>query len=98
MKDYLEIGILAIPLILLVFSLFFTVGIIWRAEMKLDFIYKIFFVALIFIFLATLSDTFVKNKFFIVADRLLHLFFSIFLLISTWMMRNLMRDIDGEKK
>lgn len=98
MQNYLVIGLQIISLILLAFSLVFTLGIIWRVEMKLDSAYKVFFVALVFIFLATVLDVFIKNDFFIIVDKVLNLLFAIFLLVGIWMMRDLMRNIDGEKR
>ncbi|MFZ2154114.1 MAG: hypothetical protein WAV16_02675 [Candidatus Moraniibacteriota bacterium] len=98
MQNYLVIGLQIISLILLAFSLVFTLGIIWRVEMKLDSAYKVFFVALVFIFLATVLDVFIKNEFFIIVDKVLNLLFAIFLLVGIWMMRDLMRNIDGEKR
>lgn len=98
MQNYLVIGLQMISLILLAFSLVFTLGIIWRVEMRLDSAYKVFFVALVFIFLATVLDVFIKNDFFIIVDKVLNLLFAIFLLVGIWMMRDLMRNIDGEKR
>jgi FtsH-binding integral membrane protein len=94
----LEIGAQILSIVLISFSLVFTLGIIWRVEMKLDTAYKVFFCALVFLFLARVVDIFVKSEVFALAYQLLNLLFSIFLLWGIWLMRDVMRNIDGEKK
>lgn len=94
----LEIGVQIISIVLISFSLVFTLGIIWRVEMRLDTAYKVFFGALVCLFLSRVMDIFVKNELFAIAYQFLSLLFSILLLWGIWLMRDLMRDIDGEKK
>jgi hypothetical protein len=79
-------------------SIVFTLGIIWRVEMKLDRAYKIFFGALIFLLLAMLVEVFIRNETWIIINRILTFLFALSLLAGVWMMRDVMRDVDGEKK
>ena len=93
----LEMVVQIVSIVLISFSLVFTLGIIWRTEMKLDKAYKIFFCALGCLFLIKIMDFFVKNEIWTTIYQFLNLFFSIFLLWGIWLMRDLMREIDGEK-
>ena len=87
-----------ISLIMIAFSLVFTLGIIWRVEMKLDMAYKVFFCGLVFLFISKLMDFFVKSELFLIVSQMFDVLFSALLLLGIWLMRDLMRDIDGEKK
>lgn len=86
-----------ISIVLISFSLVFTLGIIWRAEMRLDSAYKVFFGALVCLFLIRVMDIFVKNEMLLFIYQFLNLVFAILLFWGTWLMRDLMRNIDGEK-
>ena len=86
-----------LSLAMLALSLVLTLGIIWRVEMKLDVAYKIFFTSLVFLFLSKIADLFVKNDTWVVVSQLGNFLFSLLLLTGVWMMRNLFRNIDGEK-
>lgn len=94
----LEIGSQVLSLVLISFSLVFTLGIIWRVEMKLDTAYKVFFCALVFLFLSRILDFFIKSEMLNLFYQFLNLAFSIFLFWGIWLMRDLLRNIDGEKK
>jgi hypothetical protein len=87
-----------ISIVMIAFSLVFTLGIIWRVEMRLDMAYKVFFCALVFLFLSKLTDFFVESELLIMINQILNILFSAFLLLGIWLMRDLMRNIDGEKK
>lgn len=87
-----------ISIFMLAFSLVFTLGIIWRVEMKLDMAYKVFFCGLVFLFASKLLDFFVKSELLLIISQVFNILFSAFLLLGIWLMRDLMRDIDGEKK
>jgi CDP-diglyceride synthetase len=83
---------------LLFFSLVYLLGIIWRTEMKLDRSYKLLFVALIFLAIFQILEFFVANFFWLENVRsILKLLFSIFLFLSIFEMRSMLRDVDGEK-
>ena len=86
-----------LSLAILALSLIFMLGIIWRGEMKLDAAYKIIFISLIFLFLSRIAELFLKNDILATVSQLGNFLFSILLLIGVWMMRNLFRNIDGEK-
>lgn len=87
-----------ISIFMLAFSLVFTLGIIWRVEMKLDMAYKVFFCGLVFLFASKFMDFFVKSELLLIISQIFNILFSAFLLLGIWLMRDLMRDIDGEKK
>jgi hypothetical protein len=86
-------------IILALFSVIYTFGVVWRVEKKLDVSYKFFLAAIIFF---TLSEII---QLFILADRLwlnylasgLRFLFVIFFLLGTLEMRELLRRLDGEK-
>lgn len=85
-------------LLVLFVSIVFTVGIVWRVEKKLDVSYKLFLVAL---FLLVASEfmrvLFFEDAFLVTGAAVLKLFFSIFFLAGIAVMRDLIRDFDGEK-
>lgn len=94
----LEIIIKTISIIITSLSMILTLGIIWRAKMKLDTVYKIFLGALIIVFFSKILEFFVKNESFTLFYHLLRLLSAILLLWSVWLLRDLMMSIDGEKK
>ena len=97
MQEYIWQIIPFLSLSLVALAILFTLGIIWRVEMKLDLAYKVFFVALIFLFSSKVIDFFAITKFWLSVAQTVDFLFSIFLLGGIWMMRDLFRQIDGEK-
>lgn len=97
MQQYIWQIIPFLSLSLVALAIVFTLGIIWRVEMRLDTAYKVFFVSLIFLFLSKVIDFFATTKTGLIAGQTADLLFSIFLLSGIWMMRDLFRRIDGEK-
>lgn len=85
-------------LVMIAFALVFTLGIIWRVEMKLDMAYKVFFCGLACLFISKLMNFFVKSELLMIISQMFDILFSTLLLLGIWLMRDLMRDIDGEKK
>ncbi|HOW60206.1 MAG TPA: hypothetical protein P5548_03365 [Candidatus Moranbacteria bacterium] len=96
--QYAEFVLKILSLGMLVFSIIFTLGIIWRAEMKLDTVYKIFFVALVFLFISQGMELFVKNEIFSFVGQIFNSLFFLVMLASIWMTRDLFKKIDEEKK
>jgi uncharacterized membrane protein len=85
-------------LFLLFLSLVFTAGIVWRVERKLDVSYKFFLVALVVLLLAeSLGKFFSETELYATIASLLKAVFGLFLLIGIWTMRDIVRDLDGEK-
>jgi hypothetical protein len=97
MQQYIWHIIPFLSLSMVALAIVFTLGIIWRVEMKLDWAYKVFFVSLVFLFLGKVIDFFTTAKAWMIAGQAVDLLFSIFLLSGIWMMRDLFRQIDGEK-
>lgn len=93
----LELIVQIISVILISFSLVFTLGIIWRVEMKLDKAYKFFFGALLCLFLIKIMDVFIKGEIFSLIYQFLNLLFYILLSWGIWLVRDLIMDIDGER-
>jgi magnesium-transporting ATPase (P-type) len=92
------INIATIGAILL--SIVYTAGVVWRVEMKLDTSYKFFLTAIILLFLAETADFYygLDNKFFwALAVKSLRMLFAINFLVGILLMRNIVRDLDGEK-
>ena len=96
--QYLEIITEALSLTMIALSLVFTLGIIWRVEKKLDLAYKIFFTALVFLLISKIADLFVDNQIILIINQISNFLFALLLLAGVWEMRNLFRDIDGEKE
>lgn len=85
-------------LFLLFLSLVFTAGIVWRVEQKLDVSYKFFLVALTVLLVAeSIGKIFSETRFFVMVSSLLEVVFALLLLAGIWTMRDLVRDLDGEK-
>ena len=87
-----------LTLFFLFLSLVFTAGIVWRVERKLDVSYKLFLVALALLLLAeSLGSFYAESGIFMVVSSILKAFFGFLLLLGVWTMRDIVRDLDGEK-
>lgn len=85
-------------LLLLFLSLVFTAGIVWRVERKLDVSYKFFMAALVVLLLAeSLGKFFSETELYVTVSSVLKVFFGMLLLAGIWTMRDIVRDLDGEK-
>ena len=90
----------AITIISLLFAIIFTAGIVWRVEKKLDISYKFFLTSVILLFLAEILDLYysIDNQINIaLIVKSLRMLFAIFFLVDVLFMRNIVRDLDGEK-
>ena len=90
----------AITIISLLFAIIFTAGIVWRVEKKLDISYKFFLTSVILLFLAEILDLYysIDNQINIaLIVKSLRMLFAIFFLVGVLFMRNIVRDLDGEK-
>lgn len=86
---------IAIYLLILVFS----VGIVWRVEKELDISYKFFVGAALFLVFAEMLSFYVDQTAFVVAlSKGFRTLGALFLLTSVLFMRDLIRNLDGEKK
>lgn len=86
---------IAIYLLILVFS----VGIVWRVEKELDISYKFFVLASIFLVLAEMLNFYVYQTPSLIAwSKGFRTVGAIFLLSSVLFMRDLIRNLDGEKE
>lgn len=87
-----------LTLFFLFLSLVFTVGIVWRVERKLDVSYKFFLAALVLLLLAeSLGSFYAESGIFMVVSSMLKALFGFLLLLGVWTMRDIVRDLDGEK-
>lgn len=87
-----------LSLVMLVLSLIFMLGIIWRVELKLDKAYKIMFIALSCLVISKALELFViLSEKVLFISQIFSFFFALFLLIGLGVTRNLFRNIDGEK-
>jgi hypothetical protein len=95
---FLGMDILTIGLLLLV--LVFTIGIVWRVEKKLDWSYKFFVVAAASIMLADVVGLYAAHQGVTTAflGKGLRLVGAIAFLASIVMMRDIVRQLDHEKK
>lgn len=79
-------------------TLVFTAGIVWRVERKLDVSYKFFLVALVLLLLAeSLGSLYAESGLFAMISSVLRALFGLLLFFGVWTMRDIVRDLDGEK-
>ncbi len=90
----------AITIISLLLAIIFTAGIVWRVEKKLDISYKFFLTAIILLLAAEILDLYygIDNQIKIaLIVKSLRMFFALFFLTGVLFMRNIVREMDGEK-
>lgn len=83
----------------LLLSVIYTVGVVWRVEMKLDTSYKFFLAAVVFILSAELIDLYVPievGQGVALAIKVLHALFAFSFLAGILFMRDIVRDLVGE--
>ncbi len=81
------------------FSIVYTFGVVWRVEKKLDISYKLFLTALLFFVTGEILDIFNFGNHFIfsILSSAARVTFAIFFLFGILEMRSLIRKLDGEK-
>ncbi len=97
-KIFLSVN--AITIISLLLAIIFTAGIVWRVEKKLDISYKFFLTAIILLLAAEILDLYygIDNQIKIaLIVKSLRMFFALFFLTGVLFMRNIVREMDGEK-
>lgn len=89
----------AIVLIASLLAIIFTFGVVWRVEKKMDLSYKLFLISILSFtaseivpFLNPLGDFWLT-----LAADLFKMLFALLFLAGVWMMRNMIRRLDGEK-
>lgn len=83
----------------LLLSVIYTVGVVWRVEMKLDTSYKFFLAAVVFILSAELIDLYVSvetGRVIALVVKTLHGLFALSFLAGILFMRDIVRDLVGE--
>lgn len=84
----------------LLVSIIYTVGVVWRVELRLDISYKFFLTGIAFLLGAEVSDVVVfpgTEVWFEFASIIGRTVFSICFLIGVWHMRRIIRNLDGER-
>ncbi|MBI2439170.1 MAG: hypothetical protein HYV45_01010 [Candidatus Moranbacteria bacterium] len=95
----LFIGMDSVTIAIFMLILVFSIGIVWRVEKELDLSYKFFVLAAGCLTLAEILGFYAHPPFELVAfDKGLRLGGAIFLLVSVFLMRDLIRKLDGEKE
>ena len=81
------------------FSVVYTFGVVWRVEKKLDIAYKLLLTALLFFVAGEILDIFnFGNRFiFSILSSSARIAFAFFFLFGILEMRSLIRKMDGEK-
>lgn len=84
---------------ILMLSIIFTLGVVWRVEKELDISYKFFLAAIIFLFSSEVINLFAWDNVFFstIASKTLLALFALCFLIGVLFMRDIARKIDGEK-
>lgn len=83
----------------LLLSVIYTVGVVWRVEMKLDTSYKFFLASVVFILSAELIDLYAPvgaEQGNALAVKALHALFALSFLAGILFMRDIVRDLVGE--
>ena len=93
----LELYVEILSCTLLLISLAFLLGIIWRVEMKLDLSYKLFFAAVVALLFSRIAGMLPDDASWVGSDEsALQLVFSVLFFGGVFTMRSLLRDV-GEK-
>ena len=81
------------------FSVVYTFGVVWRVEKKLDISYKLLLTALLFFVAGEILDIFNFGNHFIfsILSSVARIAFAFFFLLGVLEMRSLIRKMDGEK-
>lgn len=82
----------------LLFTLLFAIGVIWRVEMELDASYKFFGWALFFLIVSEIVALVPNREYVVLASFISKLIAALFFFVGVYLMRDIIRKIDGEKK
>lgn len=95
MEIIAKIIVLAASLLAIVFGF----GVVWRVEKKLDVSFKLFLLAIIFFFAGEAADLFYASgdSFWAYVSPAAKILFALLFLAGILTMRNMIRQIDGEK-
>lgn len=89
-----------VTIVVLLFSIVYTVGVIWRVERKLDTSYKFFLFAILFLCAAELLELFFpigsEARMIALTVKALHSLFAVCFLFGVLFMRDIVRDLVGE--
>jgi hypothetical protein len=82
------------------FSIVYSAGVVWRVEKKLDISYKLFLAAVLVYAVSLFLEMFnvIDSKVMELYISITKVLFMALFLGGVLMMRDLIRDIDGEKK
>ena len=81
-------------------AIIYTAGVVWRVEMKLDVSYKFYLAAIIFLLAAEILDLYYSIDSQVIISlivKALRLLFALNFLTGVLFMRNILRNMDGEK-
>lgn len=87
-------------LVALIIAIAYTVGVVWRVELRLDTSYKFFLIGIICFFLAEILDFWYvpeSRPTIVFAVEALRMVFSLCFLLGVVFMRGIVRNLDGEK-
>ncbi len=88
-------------IVALIVAIAYTVGVVWRVELRLDTSYKFFLVGIILFFLAEILDFWYvpeSRPAIEIAVEALRMLFSLCFLLGVVFMRGIVRNLDGEKE
>lgn len=98
--DILLIIMGVITITCIFFAIVYTAGIVWRVELELDSSYKFLMFAAIFLFASEVLAIYYSQEFKIaneLAVKGLKMLFAVFFLCGAYLMRDIVRKLDGEK-
>lgn len=99
----LQLASQALTLIIVLFTIVFTFGVVWRVEKKLDLSFKLFLIALILFFASEIFKDVpsliccLDLTYYNWGENLAKLLSSVFFLTGMLEMRGMIRKLDGEK-
>lgn len=89
-----------VTILCIFFSIVYTAGIVWRVELELDSSYKFFLLSAIFLLASEIlsayyaQDSKIANE---ITVKALKTLFAISFLCGSYLMRDIVRKLDGEK-
>ncbi|HWQ60493.1 MAG TPA: hypothetical protein VN420_05125 [Candidatus Fimivivens sp.] len=91
----------SVLIVSLLLSIVFTAGVVWRVEMRLDVSYKWFLSGIVCLLLAEIANFWYvpeTREIAVLVSDALRALFSLFFLAGILSMRQIVRDMDGERR
>lgn len=90
-----------VTLVALIVAIVYTIGVVWRVELRLDTSYKFFLIGIVLFFLAEILDFWYVPESRPTVELIvegLRMLFSVCFLLGVVFMRDIVRTLDGERE